>query len=52
MWVQHNDDEEMPIGSSDWNIVDDAFPADGEPRIDKRYGGSSTVHCPLANFLP
>jgi nicotinamidase-related amidase len=39
VWVQHNE-EEMPIGSPGWQIIDDLVPADGEPRIDKQYGDS------------
>jgi nicotinamidase-related amidase len=39
VWVQHNDDE-MPIGSHGWEIVDALVPAEGEPRVDKQYGDS------------
>jgi len=39
VWVRHNEDE-MPIGSEGWKIVDALVPAEGEPRIDKQYGDS------------
>lgn len=39
VWVQHNEDE-MPIGSDGWQIVDALSPREDEPRIDKRYGDS------------
>ena len=39
VWVQHNEDE-MPIGSPGWQIVDDLAQDDDEPRIDKQYGDS------------
>ncbi len=39
VWVQHNEDE-MPIGSPGWQIVDTLVPAGGEPRVDKQYGDS------------
>ena len=39
VWVQHQETQ-MPIGSADWQLVDILVPADGEPRIDKRWGDS------------
>lgn len=39
VWVQHNEDD-MPIGSPGWQIVDALVPAEGEPRVDKQYGDS------------
>jgi nicotinamidase-related amidase len=39
VWVQHNEDE-MPVGSPGWQIVDDLIPSEDEPRIDKQYGDS------------
>jgi nicotinamidase-related amidase len=34
VWVQHNEDE-MPIGTPGWEIVDALSPVEGEARIDK-----------------
>ena len=39
VWVQHND-EDMPLGSPGWQIVDELLPSDDEPHIDKQYGDS------------
>lgn len=39
VWVQHNE-EEMPIGSTGWAIVDGLVPGHDEARIDKQYGDS------------
>ena len=39
VWVQHQE-MQMPIGSDEWQLVDPLVPADGEARIDKRWGDS------------
>lgn len=39
VWIQH-DDEGLPKGSDDWEIVPELVPGDGEPRIEKQYGDS------------
>lgn len=39
VWVQHSD-QWMTIGSTQWQIVEALAPADGEPRIEKRFGDS------------
>ena len=37
VWVQHEDDEHLPRGSAEWQIVAELDPAEGEPRVEKRY---------------
>lgn len=39
VWVQHQEDQ-MAIGSDDWQLVDPLVPMAGEVRIDKRWGDS------------
>lgn len=39
VWVQHSE-EEMPIGSEAWQIVNELEPADGEARVEKLYRSS------------
>ncbi|MBN9214964.1 MAG: isochorismatase [Microbacterium sp. SCN 70-200] len=39
VWVQH-DDEGMPVGTHEWQIVDQLAPAAGEPRVRKQHGDS------------
>jgi nicotinamidase-related amidase len=39
VWVQHND-EGMPVGSTEWALVPELEPADGEAHIDKQHGDS------------
>lgn len=39
VWVQHSDDE-MTVGSEAWHIVSELHPADGEPKVQKRFGDS------------
>jgi len=36
VWVQHNEENGLPQGSDDWQIVPELQPADTEPRVDKR----------------
>jgi nicotinamidase-related amidase len=38
VWVQHSDDENMPLHSDGWQIVPELTPDEGEPVIHKRYG--------------
>src|SRR5436190_4010055 len=40
VWVQHNDENGLPQGSDDWQIVPELQPADTEPRVDKSYADS------------
>lgn len=40
VWVQHSADDELVRDSDEWQIVPELQPADGEPRIHKRYGDS------------
>ena len=40
VWVQHSDDEEMPQGSKEWELVPELSPLDSEPLVQKRYGDS------------
>ena len=40
VWVQHSDDEEMPQGSKEWELVPELAPLDSEPLVQKRYGDS------------
>ena len=37
VWVQHNDENGLPQGSDDWQIVPELQPGDTEPRVDKSY---------------
>ena len=37
VWVRHSS-ENMPMGSDDWQIVDELAPAPGEPIVEKQYG--------------
>ena len=39
IWVQHSE-EEMPIGSDNWQIVSELSPLESEPHIRKEYGSS------------
>jgi nicotinamidase-related amidase len=39
IWVQHNDDE-LVLGSPDWQIVPELSPTTGEIKIDKHYNSS------------
>ena len=39
VWVQHSD-EEMTVGSEDWQLVPELSPTDGEPRVRKTWGDS------------
>ena len=39
VWVQHSD-EEMPIDSAEWQIVNEISPRDGEPRVRKEFRSS------------
>ena len=39
IWVQHSE-EEMPIGSDEWQIVSELVPAAGEGRVEKLYRSS------------
>jgi nicotinamidase-related amidase len=40
VWVQHSDDEEMPLGSEAWDLVPELARLDSEPLVHKRYGDS------------
>lgn len=37
VWVRHSNDE-LPVESEQWQIVDELRPADSEPIVEKRYG--------------
>ena len=39
VWVQHNDDN-LPRGSNEWEIVSELEPAGDEPLVEKQYGDS------------
>src|SRR3984957_10607768 len=39
-WVQPSDDEEMPQGSKEWELVPELAPLDSEPIVHKRWGDS------------
>jgi nicotinamidase-related amidase len=39
VWVQH-DDEDLPKGSDEWQIVPELNPDDAEPHVEKNYGDS------------
>lgn len=49
VWVQHNDDN-LPRGSNEWEIVSELKPAGGEPLVEKQYG-DSFEDTPLENVL-
>src|SRR4051794_15238335 len=40
VWVQHNNPDEMPLGSDSWDFADGLKPAKDEARVDKQYGDS------------
>ncbi len=40
VWVRHSADDELVLGSQDWQIVPELVPGDHEPVIGKRYGDS------------
>ncbi len=40
VWVQHNNDDGLEIGSESWQYADGLQPAPGEPRVNKRYADS------------
>ena len=40
VWVQHFDDDEMPRGSEDWQLVPELVRQDCEPLVHKSYGDS------------
>ena len=40
IWVQHNDDEDMPRGSAAWELVPELARDDSEPLVHKQYGDS------------
>lgn len=40
VWVQHNADDDLVHGTTEWQIVPELVPIDGEARVDKRYGDS------------
>jgi nicotinamidase-related amidase len=37
VWVRHSDDD-LPLGSDDWQIVPELTPADAEPLVEKHWG--------------
>ncbi len=39
VWVQHSD-ENLELGSDNWQIVPELKPADGDPLVQKNYGDS------------
>ena len=39
VWVRHSDDD-LPVGSENWQIVPELDPGDAEPIIEKHYGDS------------
>lgn len=39
VWIRHSN-EELPLGSTPWQIVEALEPADGEPIVEKLYGDS------------
>jgi len=49
MWVQHSDDE-LVFNSSDWKLVPELSPAEGEIQIDKHFN-SSFEQTPLEETL-
>lgn len=49
IWVQHSD-EEMPIGSDAWQIVNELEPLENEPKVEKLYR-SSFVETNLEELL-
>lgn len=40
VWVQHSSEDELPLGSEQWQLVDELTPATAEPVIHKRFGDS------------
>jgi nicotinamidase-related amidase len=40
IWVQHNDDDDMPRGSAEWDLVPELVRDDSEPLVHKQYGDS------------
>ena len=53
VWVQHNDENGLPQGSDDWQIVPELQPGDTEPRVDKSYADSfeaTTLETVLSEF--
>jgi nicotinamidase-related amidase len=40
VWVQHSDDDNMPLHSDGWQLAAEVTPAAGEPVVHKRYGDS------------
>jgi nicotinamidase-related amidase len=40
VWVQHTEDEELPVGSEAWDLVPELVRLDSEPLVHKRYGDS------------
>ena len=40
IWVQHSSDDELPMGSEQWQYVDELKLGESEPLVHKRYGDS------------
>jgi len=40
IWVQHSDDDDLPMGSEKWEYVPELTRDDAEPLIHKKYGDS------------
>ena len=40
IWVQHASDDELPVGSEQWQYVDELQREETEPLVHKRYGDS------------
>ena len=40
IWVQHTSDDELPVGSEQWQYVDELQREETEPLVHKRYGDS------------
>lgn len=40
IWVQHSSDDELPVGSDQWQYVDELRSTESEPVVHKRYGDS------------
>ena len=52
VWVQHSS-KNLPHGSEEWKIVPELSPAEGEPRVQKRYADSfeeTTLESVLADL--